>query len=97
MGFGTHYITSPRWCYTTQDYNECTNKHYHNIDDEKIFPIGFFYLIKTNAKNIESLQITCVHINLRLKFRYHEIFGEMCLLIINIVINITLYVRVSII
>ena len=36
MVFGTHYITSPRWCYPTQDYIEYTNKHYHNIDDEKI-------------------------------------------------------------
>ena len=36
MVFGTHYITPPRWCYPTQGYIEYTNKHYHNIDDEKI-------------------------------------------------------------
>ena len=43
MGFGSHYVTSPRWCYSTEDYIEYTNKQYHNIDggDEKIFPDWF--------------------------------------------------------
>ena len=36
MVFGTHYINPPRWCYPTQGYIEYKNKHYHNIDDEKI-------------------------------------------------------------
>ena len=34
---------SPRWCHSTQDYNEYTNNHYHNIDDvESIIPDWFF-------------------------------------------------------
>ena len=44
MGYGDHCISSPRYCFSTQDYNEWMNKHYPNTDDdEKIIP-NWFYL-----------------------------------------------------
>ena len=46
MGFGSQYVTSPGWCCSTEDFNDYTNEHYHNIDDdddEKTFP-DWFYL-----------------------------------------------------
>ena len=38
--FVSHYVISPRWCYSTEDYNEHTDIFYHNIDDddEKLTP-----------------------------------------------------------
>ena len=43
MGYGDHCISSPRYCFSTQDYNEWMNKHYPNSDDdEKIIPKGFY-------------------------------------------------------
>ena len=44
MGYGDHCISSPRYCFSTQDSNEWMNKHYPNDDDEKIIP-KWFYLI----------------------------------------------------
>ena len=40
MGYGNHCISSPRYCFSTQDYIEWMNKHYPNNgdDDEKIIP-----------------------------------------------------------
>ena len=40
MGFGSHYVSSPGFCFSTEDYNEWVNKHYpnNNDDDEKIIP-----------------------------------------------------------
>ena len=34
MGFGDHCISSPRYCFSTQDCNEWINKHYHITDDD---------------------------------------------------------------
>ena len=45
MGFGSHYVSSPGFCFSTEDYNEWMNKHYpnnNNDDDEKIIPDWFF-------------------------------------------------------
>ena len=43
MGYGDHCISSPRYCFSTQDYNEWMNKHYPNSDDdEKIIPKWFY-------------------------------------------------------
>ena len=45
MGYGDHCISSPRFCFSTQDYNEWMNKHYPNNDDddeEKIIPKWFY-------------------------------------------------------
>ena len=44
MGYVRHYVSSPRYCFSTEDYNECINKHYHITDDsdEKNFPKWFF-------------------------------------------------------
>ena len=46
MGLGSYYETSPRMCFSTEDYNEWMNKHYHNNDDddEKIVPKWFYLL-----------------------------------------------------
>ena len=63
MGFGCHCVTSLRWCYSTEDYNEYINNHLYIIDNEKIFADWFFLPYCDGCKNIESLQITCVHIN----------------------------------
>ena len=46
MGFGSHWVTSLEWCYSTQHYNEYTNNYCHNIDDDddqKKIP-NWFYL-----------------------------------------------------
>ena len=44
MGFGSHYVSSPGFCFSIEDYNEWMNKHYpNNDDDEKIIP-DWFYL-----------------------------------------------------
>ena len=44
MGFGSHHVSSPGFCFSTEDYNEWMNKHYpNNNDDEKIIP-DWFYL-----------------------------------------------------
>ena len=44
MGSGGHYVSSPGWCFSTENYNEYLNKHYHNIEDDvvKIIPDWFF-------------------------------------------------------
>ena len=44
MGFGSHYVTPPGWCFSTEDYNEWMKRHYHNTDDddEKIIPKWFY-------------------------------------------------------
>ena len=46
MSLGSFYVTSPRMCFSTEDYNEWMNKRYHNSDDdddnnEKIIPNWF--------------------------------------------------------
>ena len=45
MGFGSHHVSSPGFCFSTEDYKEWVNKHYpfNNDDDEKIIP-DWFYL-----------------------------------------------------
>ena len=46
MGFGSHYVSSPGFRFSTEDYNEWVNKHYpnnnNNDDDEKIIPVWFY-------------------------------------------------------
>ena len=45
MSFGSHYVSSPGFCFSTEDYNEWMNKHYTNNDDadvEKIIPKWFY-------------------------------------------------------
>ena len=46
MGYGGHCISSPRYCFSTQDYKEWMNKHYPNNDDdnddEKLVPNQFY-------------------------------------------------------
>ena len=45
MGFGSLYVCSPRMCFSTEDYNEWMNKHYHNNDDDDEKTIStWFYL-----------------------------------------------------
>ena len=45
MGFGSYYVSSPGFCFSTEDYNEWMNKHYpsSNDDVEKLIP-DWFYL-----------------------------------------------------
>ena len=46
MGFGSYYVSSPGFCFSTEDYNEWMNKHYPSSDDddvEKLIP-DWFYL-----------------------------------------------------
>ena len=45
MGFGSHHVSSPGFCFSTEDYNGWVNKHYpnNNDDDEKVIP-DWFYL-----------------------------------------------------
>ena len=43
MGYGDHCISSPRYCFSTEDYNDWMNKYYpNNDDDEKIIPKWFY-------------------------------------------------------
>ena len=42
MGFVGHYVGSPKYCLSTEDYNKYIKEHYHNSDDdEKKFPDWF--------------------------------------------------------
>ena len=43
MGFGSHYVSSPGFCFSTEDYNKWMTKHYPSSDDddEKIIPDWF--------------------------------------------------------
>ena len=48
MGFSSHYVTSPRFCFSTEEYNEWMNEHYHKIDDDnddKIIPKWFLFTL----------------------------------------------------
>ena len=62
MGLGSYYVTSPRMCFSTEDYNEWMNEHYNNNidDDEKILP-EWFYLLYCDeyAKYIEFVDDRC--------------------------------------
>ena len=42
MGFGSHCVTSSRWCYSTEDYNEKQNE-YTNIIEAKLIPEWFYW------------------------------------------------------
>ena len=46
MDLCSYYVTSPGMCFSTEDYNEWMNKHYHNNDDDDVKKIFFkcFYL-----------------------------------------------------
>ena len=44
MGYGDHCIISPRYCFSTQDYNEWMNKQYPNSDDDEKLIHKWFYL-----------------------------------------------------
>ena len=79
---------SPRWCYSTEDFNE------RQIDgsitiEENIIPEWFFYPIVKIVKNIESLKITFVHINQHIEPHYHVLFARMYTLVFIVVINLT--------
>ena len=43
MGFGSFYLSTPGWGFSTEEYFEYINKHCHiiNDDDEKIVPDWF--------------------------------------------------------
>ena len=45
MGFGSHHVSSPGFCFSTADYNEWANEHYpdNDDDDKKLIP-DWFYL-----------------------------------------------------
>ena len=68
MGLGSHYVTSPSYCFSTEDYKDWVNKHYPN-SDEKINSKRFFcneckkYLefVDNNCSNYRShrLLVTC--------------------------------------
>ena len=34
MGLGSYYVTSPRFCFSTEDYSEWTNNQYRKSDDD---------------------------------------------------------------
>ena len=34
MGFGSHHVSSPGFCFSTEDYNEWVNKHYPNNNND---------------------------------------------------------------
>ena len=40
MGFSSHCVTSPWWCYSTEDYNERQN-NFTNIVEERLNPERF--------------------------------------------------------
>ena len=43
MGVGSQYVSSPGFCFSTEDYNDWMNHHYPNTDDdEKIIPKWFY-------------------------------------------------------
>ena len=46
MGLGSHYVSSPGFCFSTKDYNKWLNDYYHNTDNsddvEKLIPEWFY-------------------------------------------------------
>ena len=44
MGSGSHYMSSPGFCFSTEDYNEWMNKHYPSSDDDEKKIPKWFYL-----------------------------------------------------
>ena len=58
MGFGSHYVSSQGFCFSTEDYNEWMNKHYPNSDDddEKIIP-KWFYLNLPDCDECEKYRV----------------------------------------
>ena len=34
MGLVSYYVTSPKMCFSTEDYNERMNEHYHKSDED---------------------------------------------------------------
>ena len=46
MGYGSHHVSSPGFCFSTEDYNDWVNSHYPNTDknddDERIIPKWFY-------------------------------------------------------
>ena len=56
MGLSSYFVTSPRMCFSTEEYNEWMNDYYNknDDDDENTIAKWFFYLIATNVKDIES-------------------------------------------
>ena len=99
MGFGSHYITSPGWCFLTEDYNEYMNKQYHNDNDdnEKLIPDWFnLQYCDVCVKRKESSQITFVSLNSHMKSRYRVLFAEMDVMFIILAINKTLHVHLSV-
>ena len=45
MAFDNQYVTTPGWYFSTEDYNEWLNKHYHeDIDDNEKLNLDWFYL-----------------------------------------------------
>ena len=55
MGFGSHYVSSPGLCLSTEYYKEWMNKHYPSSDDddEKIIP-KWFYLNLPHCDECET-------------------------------------------
>ena len=55
MGFGSYHVSSPGFCFSTQDCNEWMNKHYPNSGDdgEKLIP-DWFYLNLTYCGECEK-------------------------------------------
>ena len=61
----SHYVTSPGWCFSTEDYNEWMNNHYHydkDDDDEKTIPNGFYLPYCDECEKYRELtNIVCSH------------------------------------
>ena len=70
MGFGSYYVSSPGWCFSTEHYKEYINEPYHNdnVDDGKIILDWFFYFIVMNVKYIWRLKIINVFIMFHIEF-----------------------------
>ena len=65
MGFGSHYVTSTRCCFSFDEYNEWMNEHNHKSDDDsddKIFS-KWFYLTycDESEKYREFVDDVCSH------------------------------------
>ena len=65
MGLGSYYATSPRLCFSTEDYNAWMNKHCHIIiddDDKKINPTWFYLPYYDECRNYrEFVNKICSH------------------------------------
>ena len=80
---------SPRWCYSTEEYNGRLNNQLTTID-EKIFPDWFYSPYCDICEEYrEFTNNVCPHQCTHIKSHYHVLFAKKIILILFVVMNTT--------